>query len=203
MLAPIATILILASALIAGLLLWSSNEVDRIALERDRAIVSLVLSQAIDRVAYDQEASTVWDETVRQLAKRPLDPEWLDTNLGVWFYNYYGHNETYLLSPGDVSLYAMRDGKRVSPTAYEGIQDVAQPLVRELRSLKGAIKQSHREVAMLSPGAADLEMVRGRPAIVSAKPIVSDTGDLVQQPGTESVHVSVVFLDGAYVTRPS
>ena len=202
-LAPMTALLIVASALIAGLLWWSAREVDRIARERDRAIVSLVLAQSIDRVAYDQEASTVWDETLRQVTRRPLDLPWIDTNLGIWFHTYYGHDETYLLDGGDTPVYAMRQGKRLPPAAYAKVSAIAQPLVDELRKLKSqrGLRAASREVEMLSPGAADLAMVDGRPAIVSAKPVVSDTGEIEQTPGREMVHVSIVFLDRGFVTR--
>jgi diguanylate cyclase (GGDEF)-like protein len=201
LLAPIAIVLILASALIAGLLLWSANEVDRIARERDRAIVSLVLAQSIDRVAYDQEASTVWDESVRQLAKVPLDLDWIDNNLGIWLGSYYGHDEVYILRSDGTPVYAMNGGKRVGPSHYARIRPVVRRLIADLRRAGAAPPPRAREVAMLSPGAADLTMVHGRPAIVSVKPVVSDTGTLVQRPGSEALHVSVAFLDAGFVDR--
>jgi diguanylate cyclase (GGDEF)-like protein len=201
LLAPIVVMLVLASALIAGLLLWSAGEVDRIARDRDRAIVSLVLTQSIDRVAYDQEASTVWDDSVKALAAPVPDATWIDSNLGVWFHSYYGHDEVYVLNAAEKPVYAMRAGRRVAPSAYEGVGRQIAPLVTELRALKGVMPEAHREVAMLSPGVADLALVRGRPAIVSAKPIVSDTGLLRQIPGTEAIHVSIVFLDAGFIQR--
>jgi diguanylate cyclase (GGDEF)-like protein len=201
LLAPIAVILLLASALIAGLLLWSASEVDRIAEQRDRSIVALVLAQSIDRVAYDQEASTVWDESVRQLSKRPLDLDWIDNNLGIWFNSYYGHDETYILAGDGTPVYAMNFGKRATLSSYELVRPVAQRLVSELRRMGKKPPPAVREVAMLSPGAADLALVHGRPAIVSVKPIVSDSGKLIQRPGGEPLHVSVVFLDAGFVTR--
>jgi len=200
-LAPIAAALILATALVAGLLLWSAGEVDRIARSRDRGIVSLVLEQSIDRVAYDQEASTVWDQAVEALAKQHPDPDWLDTNMGIWFHSYYGHDEVYILNKTDLPIYAMQGGHRTELSAFYTVAAQIHPLVAELRALKGTMPEGHREVAMLSPGVADLAIVRGRPAIISAKPVVSDSGKLHQTAGMEPVHVSVVFLDGAFVTR--
>jgi diguanylate cyclase (GGDEF)-like protein len=203
LLAPIVAVSTLVAALIGGILLWSSNEVDRISRERDRAIVSHVLSRTVARVGHVQESSTVWDEAVRQLAKRPVDGDWLDLNLGVWFNSYAGHDEVYLLDGGAAPLYAMRNGKRASPSAYDALEDVVRPLVTELRGMTDPAPRGDDDMATLSPGAADLATVRGRPAIVSAKPVISDTGELVQQPGSEAVHVSVVFLDNAFISRLS
>ena len=41
-------------------------------------------------------------------------------------------------------------------------------------------------------------MIEARPAIASVLPIVSDSGELSQLPGTELLHVSVRFLDGNF-----
>lgn len=189
------------AALIVGLLLWSGHEVDRIARQRDRAIVALVLEQSVQRVAHAQESSTVWDAAVLELRKRPLDMGWIDINLGVWFRDYAGFDEVYILSSSDQPLYAMRDGKRAVPESYIAIEDYADPLVAKLRHTKTVAKQVGGDVAMLSPGQADFAVLRGRPAIISAKPILSDSGGIRQQPGTEAIHVSVVFLDADFFTR--
>lgn len=111
-----------------GLLHWSGREVDRIALERDRAIVSLVLAQTVERVAHAQESSTVWDEAVRQVGRKPLDEGWLGLNLGEWFEYYAGIDEIYILDPHDRPIYAMRGGKRTAPENYVALEDVAAPM---------------------------------------------------------------------------
>ena len=123
-------------ALILGLLHWSASEVDRIADDRDRAIVRLVLAQSIERVAHIQESATVWDEAVRQVGKPVLDPVWLDLNLGGWFERYAGIDEIYILDPRDRPIYAMRQGQRVAPESYEALEGVAGPLARLLRTTR-------------------------------------------------------------------
>ena len=198
---PITAVSVIVSSLIAALLLWSANEVDRISRERDQAIVSVVLAQSKKRVAHAQESSTVWDEAVLRVAARPLDLDWVDVNLGTWFQDYAGHDEVYILDPRNSPLYAMRGGKRVNPSEYFVERETIKPLIAALRDRPTISARNNLDIAMLSPGAADLALVRGRPAIVSAKPVVTDTGRLKQQPGTEAVHVSVVYLDGAFINR--
>jgi diguanylate cyclase (GGDEF)-like protein len=184
-----------------GLLQWSGREVDRIARERDRAIVSLVLAQSVERVAHAQESSTVWDEAVRQVRKAPIDPGWLDLNLGEWFQDYAGIDEVYILDQRDRPIYAMRQGRRGAPESYGALQKVAGPLATLLRVTRTVQKRSNGNLAMLSPGQGDLAIVRGRPAIVSVKPIVTDSGPLKQTPGTEALHVAVVYLDDHFFAR--
>jgi diguanylate cyclase (GGDEF)-like protein len=199
--APIVFAALCIVVLILGLLEWSGREVDRIARDRDRAIVSLVLAQAVERVAHAQESSTVWDEAVREVRKAPLDTAWLDLNLGVWFEGYAGIDEVYILDPHDRPLYAMRARHRVRPESYVAVEDVAGPLARLLRKTRSVQKRRNGSLPMLSAGQGDLAVVRGRPAIVSAKPIVSDSGRLRQASGTEAVHVAVVYLDEDFFAR--
>ncbi|MGD9812068.1 MAG: putative bifunctional diguanylate cyclase/phosphodiesterase [Sphingobium sp.] len=201
--AAISAIALVMGVLVTGLLMWSAKEVDRKSQERDRAIVSLVLAQGVDRVAHVQESSTVWDNAVIELARRPLDLDWVDQNIGLWFNEYAGHDEVYILDPRDRPIYAMRDGKRLDAQAYSDVKAQVQPLVDRLRAAGEEPPKDDDELAMLSPGEADLVMMHGHPAIVSAKPVVSDTGEIKQKRGTEATHISIVYLDGKLISRLS
>jgi sensor domain CHASE-containing protein len=97
LLGPIAGLSLIVVGVIGALLMWSAGEVDRISRERDKSILSVVVSQSMDRVAHAQESSTVWDDAVRQLRARPVDQDWIDINLGIWFESYAGHDEVYIL----------------------------------------------------------------------------------------------------------
>ncbi|MFC0205873.1 putative bifunctional diguanylate cyclase/phosphodiesterase [Novosphingobium soli] len=184
-----------------ALLYWSGREVDRIAQDRDRAIASLVIAQGIERVGHAQESTTVWDEAVLQVRRTPLDLAWIDANLGAWFHRYAGIDEAYILDPHDQPIYAMRAGRRSRPESFIAIEGAARPLVSVLRRTHERGRRNELDLALLSPGQADLAVVRGHPAIISAKPIISNSGALPQAPGTESVHVAVVYLDEQFFSR--
>lgn len=198
---PIVAAALCMLALILGMLQWSGREVDRIARDRDRAVVSLVLAQGVERLAHVQESSTVWDAAVRQVHKVPLDMAWLDLNLGIWFEDYAGIDEVFILDAHDRPVYAMREGRRVRPENYIAVEGVAEPLVARLRQTRTIQKRRNASAAMLSPGQGDLAVIRGRPAIVSLKPIMTDSGTLRQTPGTEAIHIAVQYLDDDLFTR--
>ncbi|CDO35312.1 EAL domain-containing protein [Novosphingobium sp. KN65.2] len=187
--------------LIVGLLVWSGHEVDRVASDRDRALAQMVLEESIDRLGHVQESSTIWDDAVEQVRKRPLDLDWIDINLGTWFHEYAGMNEVYILSPSDRPIYAMRDGKRIIPENFIAVEDIVAPMVAELRKNDKTRRENDNYLAMLSPGVSDLAVLRGRPAIVSVKPIIGDSGKIVQKSGTEAIHVGIVYLDKDYFNR--
>ena len=200
---PAAAISLAVIVAICGLLVWSAHEVDRISRSRDRGIVSLVLAQSMDRVAHIQESSTVWDAAVLKLRERPLDLAWLDINMGTWFSSYANHDEVYILSPQDQPLYAMRNGRRVDPVEYDAIRKAADPLIERLRHEKPATTRGLGEPMMLSPGAVDLAIIHGRAAIVSAKPVVTDSGRIPQRRGTEAAHLSIVYLNNEFIAQLS
>jgi diguanylate cyclase (GGDEF)-like protein len=190
---------------VMGLLLWSSREVDRIALQHEEAVVATMLTRAKSRVAHMQESSTIWEDAVTKVNERPLDLEWVDRNMGVWFYDYGGIDEVYVLDPQGTPIYAMREGKRTDTATYGQIAAAARPIVTALRKL-GPVTQKtpdNGDLIEMSPGLTELAMVRGQPAIISVKPITFDSGAIAPQRGQESVHVSVVYLDADLIASLS
>ena len=120
-------------------------------------------------------------------------------NLGIWFFTYYKHDETYLLDASDRPVYAMQQGLRTRPEAFAKVATpvlgMALGLRRQLAVSHAAPDGSHGQTV----GANDIALIGGRPAIVSVKPIVSETGDVAQAPGSEYLHVSLRYLDGSFL----
>src|SRR5262245_21771838 len=197
---PIIVAVVSIASIVATLFQWSAKQVDPASSHKQETIVSAALDRAMQRIAKDQEAATVWDDAILHLS--PPDFEWLDANLGIWMHTYYGHDRTYILDSANRPVYAMADGSRVEPGSYVAAEAVSAPLVTELRKQLAASAQPEAE-DVLSPGAIDLAVIGGHPAIVSAKPIVSDTGKIKQVPGKEPIHISILYLDCDFVRRLS
>lgn len=198
---PAALAVILSALAIGALLLWSTNAVDDISLQRQERLVSTVLAQSLARIPHDQESVTVWDDSIVRLRQRPLDLNWLDNNVGIWLHTYYGHDAAYVLDPDNRPLYAMADGTRGDPRDFDAVAATALPLVRELRTRMRSGRQEALPANILSPGVADVVIAEGHPAIVSVKPHTSDSGNIVQAPGTQFVHISVRRLDRSFVNE--
>ena len=194
-------IVLLMSAMLVAFMFFAAKKADELAIARQRALIAIVLEQKIKSVAHDQEASTVWDLAVVKVKAQPLDTTWLDANLGIWFHSYYGDDESYVIDTDGKAIYAVRGGRRVDPELYDRlVRRAAQPLIIMLRERMTADRPQGKSGDVLTPGASDLAMVDGHPAIVSAKPIVSDTSKPMQAPGTEYIHMSLRYLDGAFVS---
>ncbi len=187
------------AGLVAALILYSATQADKVADQREQQIVATVLKQSIDRTAHDQEGATVWDDAVEKVRASPLDLAWVDSNLGTWMHTYYGHDEAFIVNGANRALYAMRQGKSLPPKVYDAqLRALAEPLLAELRAKLARPYSRARNSSVLTPGAIDLAVVAGHPAIVSVKPIVSDTGRIIQRPGSEAMHISVRYLDNGF-----
>ena len=130
---PAAIALLLLSAIVATILHFSTVQSDQLAAARQNYRVGLAVEHSVAAIANDQEASTYWDDAVIQTRKRPLDLEWIDNNLGIWFHTYYHVDDVYLLDQRDTPIYAMQRGHRVRPDSFrEAIP--ALKLAKRLRS---------------------------------------------------------------------
>ena len=198
----IAALLLLAS-IVGAVLHFSTSRSDQLALARQENLIKLAVGEAQTTIARDQEASTYWDDAVLRTRQRPLDLQWIDNNLGIWFYTYYKHDEAYLLDPGDRPIYAMQNGVRAQPTSFSRIAPQALRLSTALRKqlLAGYISPDGSPGKTV--GVSSITSIGGRPAIISIKPIVSETGNIAQTPGTEYLHISVRYLDRSFLAELS
>ena len=194
----IAAVATLAIALTAVVLL-SASQANKLAGDRQQALIETVLTQRSAAIAHDQEGVTIWDEAVRQVTAANLDRKWLDDNLGIWLHTYYGHDEAYVLDPAGNAIYAMRDGRRTSPAQYRNrLATVAAPLVSDLQR-KLAQPDAHPvTLPQRTPDSYALDRVGGHPAIISVKPILDEEGTL-SSGMKPPFHVSVRRLDGSFL----
>jgi diguanylate cyclase (GGDEF)-like protein len=199
--APTIIAVLATAVVITGMLIWSARRANEVAFDRQNQLVDLVLSQSVSKIAYDQESITVWDDPIIKLREPVLDFEWLDANVGVWLFTYFGHDQVYVLDADNKPVYAMRDGERINNATFYDVDLTLQPYIDEMRRIMLEDPTKGVTDTVLSPGAADIAVVSGHSAIVSVKPIVTGTGSIEQEPGTEFLHISVRFLDGNFIER--
>jgi diguanylate cyclase (GGDEF)-like protein len=194
---PTAIIVILLAAMIGAVLHVSTRQTDAIALGRQVQRVRIAIEQSVRRIRIEQEASTYWDDAVLRTRQVPLDREWIDNNLGIWFHTYYRIDEVYLLDSRNAPIYAMQDGRDVPLAAFAHVAPPVLELAGRLRSRgEAAVREGAEEQ---TPGASAITMVGGRPAVLSLKPILSESGNLPQRRGSEYIHVAVRYLDGGFL----
>ncbi|KQT01613.1 diguanylate cyclase [Rhizobium sp. Leaf391] len=185
----------LIGAMLLGTLFWAAASTDEVAADRQRDLVTLIVSNIQSSVAHDQESATVWDDAVTKTKERDLD--WLDVNLGQWMNTYFGHDAAVVLSADGQPIYEFVAKSPRAPSS-ESLGLAYRPLASRLRERLAAGDQNGVSGRVLSIGESDLTYVGRRPAVVSVKPITSDTGEIEQPAGEENLHVAVRFLDGDF-----
>ncbi|UJW87043.1 putative bifunctional diguanylate cyclase/phosphodiesterase [Devosia sp. SL43] len=195
---PVILALVITAAAVLGFVFWSTANIDQRALERQSSMVAQVIEARRAQVQHDLESVAIWDDAVVN-AKLYFNFDWVDSNLGAWMYEFFGHNRSVIIGADGTPIYAMEGG---AAAASEDLADMAasvRPIVERVRAIRPA------EVAageVPPPAAAsDFMLLDGRPAIVSAMAIVTDSGELMQSPGSEAIMVGVLFLDEAAAER--
>jgi diguanylate cyclase (GGDEF)-like protein len=196
---PILTAALLAVAAVVAFVVWSASETDRMSIARQERLVHVIVGQLQSAVAHHQESVTVWDDSVREVQARNL--EWMDINLGSWMQSYFGHDGAFVLSADRDPLYAYIDDAARSPDSFNALLPIVGPLLDDLQQRLATEDQTGLSDKVLSIGSTDIAVVNGHPAIVSVKPIVSDSGELEQEPGQEALHVAIRYLDGDFLDQ--
>jgi diguanylate cyclase (GGDEF)-like protein len=198
--APTVAAVLVTALIIILMLLWSAKSANEVAFDRQEKLAALILRQSITQIPFDQESVTVWDDPVVKLREPTLDMTWPDENMGVWLHDYFDHDQAYILDSANRPVYAMRDGARADLTDFSAVSAVVTPLVDQLRRTLRDDPTHGTDAKMLSPGAVDVGVAFGHPAIISVKPIVPNTDKIEQAPGSEFLHVSIRFLDGTFLS---
>ena len=200
----VGSVLIILTLGFLGLILVGHNAIDMAdttSVARQERFAARNLAAEVARLPEQQRSSTVWDDAVRQTRDR--DDQWIDANLGFWMQDYFGHSESYILDRADEPFFASVAGERRSSDVYGARAQAIAPLVKQLRSdmadASRGLENPYEELSEISV-VAPVRFDAGN-AIVSVVPIISDTGNVPQMPGTESLHVAVRYLDARLLSK--
>ncbi len=207
-----------ALAVFSGLLLvivayagWSAN---RTAVVRERQLVENALDQSVSQVLDQQKAIAWWDDAVANAQARPMAIEWLETNIGVYFYETYGHDEVIIVDGANRPVYANVNGTLSDPAAaYAARAEVLDQIVAEARGgADGHLRQRDRAFAESQSNysallgasfgrwAGHIMSVDGQPAVVAAITIVPNLDpDLLE--GQPHLLLSVVRIDEGFMAQ--
>ncbi|MBL8596188.1 MAG: EAL domain-containing protein [Devosia sp.] len=199
---PVILSLVGAAAGVLGFVLWSAQGVDAGALTRQTDLARHVIETELKRIPHDQESVTIWDDAIYN-TKLAFNAAWIDTNLGTWMREYFGHDDVIVLDQDDQPIYAMSEGARADPGREAAALGDIRVLIANLRRLltEGGADAYEKGNTPTAPNVAALRLVGGVPSLVSIAPIISDSGTIKQDPDTIFLHVSIVRLDVDYAQR--
>jgi diguanylate cyclase (GGDEF)-like protein len=201
-LVPVAVSLIMTAVATLAFVLWSAHNVDVAALDRQTRLANHVVDILRERIPHDQESVTIWDDAIVH-TRQSFDVDWIDNNLGSWMYEFFGHDEVMIVDSRDQPIYTMIEGRQTSLIAASIELDALRPTLRRMRAdiAAGALEAFEAGRAAHPPHVIDLMVVSGVPTLVSVEPIISDTGNIQQQRGTEYFHISMLHLDADLARR--
>ncbi len=192
--------MVVALSAMGMFLVWVARSIDSEDIRRQAELAGYAIGEVRANISHNQESSTFWDEAVKNTAGGG-NAEWIDGNLGTWMHTFFGIDEAYVLDDQNRPIYAFADERPKAAAFFESRRDVLAPFLQALRDKIAAGEAPAEGSQELSVGVADYVYIAGRPAIVSAKPIVSDSGELEQPLSTIRIHVVVLYLDGAIIDK--
>ena len=203
-LGPVAICLIATAAASLGFVLWSAHNEDQRALARQEALARHIIELQLDRIPHDQQSVTIWDDAVTH-TKLHFDPQWIETNIGVWMHSFFGHDDVLVLNDRNEPIYMSSGDRTAGIEAAAKLLPDLKPIAADLRRkiAGGAMAAYQAGDAAAPPYVSQLTTVNNIPSLVSVSPIISDTGSIAQPAGSEYLHVSIVHLDAAYAKRLS
>ena len=134
MTAMIGGALVLFGALLVVIVAYAGWSANRTAIVRERQLVENALDQSVSQVLDQQKAIAWWDDAVANAQRRPLDLDWIDTNIGLYFYETYGHDEVFIIDSSNQPIYATVNGERSDAVAaYNAHRAMFDQIVGEAR----------------------------------------------------------------------
>ena len=191
---PIVVVTGITILALAGFLAWSAQRIDDDALAREKLLLERALQEQKSQMYIAQEELAVWDEAVVAVETRDL--QWLVDNLGVYAFDFYGHNRSFVVDNALKPIMAIRDGGQVpAKSSADAIEKLA-PFFEQLRSLntQAAISAYNAGVSDTLPQAIDFTLFEGLPALVAVMPILSYSGENAPTVGEEGLYISVGVL---------
>jgi diguanylate cyclase (GGDEF)-like protein len=188
---------ILFAGLAIGFIIFSTLKSDDRALERQSKLVAHMLDRTRADMIAEQVYTAAWDDALVALTGE-IDMDWVAENLGYGVFADFGYNRIYVLDPAGKPVYAMREGGDVPAESWSAAAGTVQPIVDRLAHIDAvaAISAYNNDVSDI-PDATDIAPVEGRPALVSAVPILSETEEHMVTAGNTFTLVAVRFLDDA------
>ncbi|MBK8543719.1 MAG: EAL domain-containing protein [Caulobacteraceae bacterium] len=212
--AVIGAALVVFGAVLVAIVAYAGWSANRTAIVRERQLVENALDQSVSSVLDQQKAIAWWDDAVANAQRRPLDLDWIDTNMGLYFYETYGHDEVFIIDSSNQPIYATVNGERSDATAaYSAHSEMFDQIVREarrgadetLRRRDRAFSESQGNYSALLGAsfgrwAGHIMTVDGEPAVVSTISIVPNL-DANLLHGEPHLLLSVVKIDEAFMAQ--
>jgi diguanylate cyclase (GGDEF)-like protein len=196
---PIGAIVVVAVICLVIAILTSARRADEMALKREQQLIQQAIVERGARMLRQVESVATTDRAT-QAVREKYDPQWVDEHIGRWLENFFDHDLVVIVEGSDRVEYAR---------SRAGGDIASMPLPRALVAIRNFVRGGSdaapagalpvigaQDAGKPSRSAAWIEQVMGKPAIVMAVAIGSET-ELAAGNVTAPIVLSVKFIDSA------
>ena len=168
---PLAAVAVLACLVFVGSLVLGAYHIDRAELQREERLIGQDVGRRVKEISARMNPFTLWDEALRNVQGH-VNENWANENIGSLTTNIY-YSRVLILDQDDRTVYARQTAGSPTPAEVAALRTLATSVVAKVR---------RRESARIAPRLNTpvryniVGMVEGRPVLVIAALIRSDTG---------------------------
>jgi diguanylate cyclase (GGDEF)-like protein len=188
---PVAVTVCVAALLVVLAIVWAAQLSDDYAISRQAALFSAAVEDRLDDMLREQQVAVGDDPAVATSVVDRDARDGVHARLGHWLNERHGHDLVFLLNGGGRALYAAEAGAMAEPGLFETVRSAVSGLVAGARATPRTPPADAG--AAVPPGAADVLVWNGKPALAAASAIAGDAQALGA--GDLPVVVSLAFLD--------
>ena len=170
---PLGAFAVLACLVFVGSLLLGAHHIDVAEQQREQLLVGQDVARRVKEISGRMNPFTLWDEALRKLDGQ-IDKTWAHENIGTLTKSNY-YPRILLLDRNDRPIYAEQTTGPAAPPEVAAVLALARPAIADVR---------RREAGRVPPPtntpvrANIIGLVQGRPALVVAALVRSDTGKI-------------------------
>jgi len=130
----------------AGLICYAWQALNYYEAVQETGLAERALNAALVRTADETASATSWDEAYAH-TRSPLDLNWIDQHLGVYYASSFRHDFTIVFDSAGKPVYGAVGGRYASPWRYKSMAAAAAPLVQAVQA-----KEFRRRTGIEAPG---------------------------------------------------
>lgn len=204
---PVVGLVLLAIAFSVALIAYTSRSADLAALNSERSLLRGSTNLQLELLAKEQEGVAVWDQSFFYARPETLSVDWLDSNVGLWLFANYGHDQTIIIDIDGNPVYNSVRGKRMPVEQAAALLDDIRPLVARTRArfiasfdrLPSGLYYIERPPSGFTRSLHETGMTsfEGEPAMVAATAISPELKQFLSKRRPPAVVISLKKLDAA------
>lgn len=197
---PMSIIVVVAIICIVVAVTTSARRADEVALDHEKRLFTRAIMTHGEQILRELESVASTPQAVRSI-RNNFDPTWIQRRLGLWLKTYFDHDFIFVANDSDHLIYALLGRHSVEPSWFNTILPELNPTIEYIRGRSGSAPSGAVTIIEQDPHgdssnrASLIQKFLGRPAIVAAVLVTTDTKVSVEERRSAPIAMSVKFID--------